>query len=114
VQVLLTKNIPIEQTIKSCKDIRRFVSLIKVTGGGEKDGIYLGKTVRFYYAKNIKGCICRVANGNKVPKTDGAKPCQDLPTSFPEDIDYNRYITEAEEILYEIGYLKKEKQQKFF
>jgi DNA polymerase elongation subunit (family B) len=114
VQALFTKNIPIEQTIKSCKDITRFVSVIKVTGGGEKDGIYLGKTVRYYYAKGIQGCINRVANGNKVPKTDGGKPCQDLPPSFPNDIDYERYIQIANDILIEIGYTKVEKQQTFF
>lgn len=114
VQALLTKNTPIEQTIQACKDITRFISVIKVTGGGEKDGIYLGKTVRFYYAKGIQGCINRVVNGNKVPKTDRACPCQDLPHSFPTNIDYDRYIQITKDILVEIGYTKVEKQQKFF
>lgn len=111
---LLSKGIPIEQTIQACTDIRRFVSVIKVTGGGEKDGVYLGKTVRHYYAKGIQGCINRVANGNKVPNTDGAKPCQDLPSSFPLDVNFEKYIEEANKILVEIGYRKKEKQLKFF
>ena len=114
VQTLLTTGVPVEETIRNCKDIKRFVSVIKVTGGGEKDGVYLGKTVRFYYAKGIKGCINKVVNGNKVPSTDGAKPCQDLPPSFPLDVNFNRYIEEANKILVEIGYTKTEKQQKFF
>lgn len=111
---LLAKGTPIEETIRNCKDIRRFVSVIKVTGGGEKDGIYLGKTVRHYYAKGIQGCINRVVNGNKVPNTDGAKPLQDLTPSFPTDVDYDRYIFETNKMLCEIGYTKTEKQLKFF
>jgi hypothetical protein len=114
VQALLTKQIPIEETIRNCKDITKFVSVIKVTGGGEKDGVYLGKTVRHYYAKGIQGCINRVVNGNKVPNTDGARPCQDLPRSFPTDVNFEKYIEEANKILVEIGYTKTEKQLKFF
>ena len=114
VKALLTKQTPIEETIRNCKDITKFVSVIKVTGGGEKDGVYLGKTVRHYYAKGIQGCINRVVNGNKVPNTDGARPCQDLPRSFPTDVNFEKYIEEANKILKEIGYLKTEKQLKFF
>lgn len=111
---LLSKGIPIEETIKSCTDIRRFVSVIKVTGGGEKDGVYLGKTVRHYYAKGVQGCINRVVNGNKVPDTDNAKALMDLPLTFPKDVDYDKYVKETVEMLTEIGYIKKEKQLKFF
>lgn len=114
VKALLTKNISIEQTIKECKDITKFVSVIKVTGGGEKDGVYLGKTVRHYYAKGVQGCINRVVNGNKVPNTDGARPCQDLPRSFPADVNFEKYIEEANKILVEVGFTKTEKQQLFF
>lgn len=114
VQALLTKQTPIEETICNCKDITKFVSVIKVTGGGEKDGVYLGKTVRHYYAKGIQGCINRAVNGNKVPNTDGGKPCQDLPPSFPNDVNYERYIEETNKMLVEIGYTKTEKQLKFF
>jgi hypothetical protein len=111
---LITENIPIEQTIYECKDIRRYVSLINVKGGGEKDGFYLGKVVRFYYAKNIEGCISYVINGNKVPETDGAKPCMDLPCLFPSDVDYERYVEETNKALYKIGYYKREKQTILF
>ncbi|MFK8817274.1 hypothetical protein, partial [Escherichia coli] len=65
-------------------------------------------------AKGIQGCINRVVNGNKVPNTDGARPCQDLPRSFPTDVNFEKYIEEANKILVEIGYIKKEKQLKFF
>lgn len=64
---------------------------------------YVGKTVRWYYAKYTDGCIVYAENGNKVPKTDGAKPCLDLPHVFPSDVDYEWYINEAKSILKDIG-----------
>ena len=64
---------------------------------------YVGKTVRWYYATGTDGCIVYAENGNKVPKTDGAKPCLDLPAVFPADIDYQWYIDEAKSILNDIG-----------
>lgn len=98
---------PIEKTIKECVDIRRFVSVKNVKGGGEKAGIYLGKVVRWYYPKSEPGCINYVSSGNKVGKTDGARPLMDLPAEFPNDIDYNRYIGEARELLFDCGLFKK-------
>ena len=111
---LLTENIPIEQTILNCKDITKFVTLRNVRGGGEKYGIYLGKVVRWYYAKKEYGTINYVNSGNKVPKSDGAKPLMDLPDEFPTDINYDRYIAETVAILYDIGYMKKPTQRRFF
>lgn len=114
VQALIVGNTPIEQTINDCKDITRFLTVREVKGGGEKDGVYLGKVVRYYYSRVTTGTINYVVNGNKVPNTDGGKPCQDLPPSFPTDIDYAKYAAETVSILEEIGYIKTEKQQKFF
>lgn len=99
----------IESTILECKNIRRFLSVRNVKGGAEKSGVYLGKCVRWYYSTEIKGEISYVTTGNKVPKTDNAKPCMDLPKEFPGDIDYARYINIAKEMLDEIGYNVKDK-----
>lgn len=114
IQNLLTKNIPIEQTIKDCKDIRRFVSVRTVKGGAVKDGKYLGKAIRWYYAIGMVGAINYVESGNKVPKSDGAKPLMQLPERFPDDIDYRYYIKETEEMLYDIGYKQRSKSLNFF
>ena len=112
---LLSKGIPIEETIKKCLDITRFVIVRNVKGGAHKDGYYLGKVVRWAYYKNVIGTIDYVISGNKVPKTEGAMPLQDLPDEFPIDkIDYDRYIAETKEILYDIGYLKRPEQMRFF
>ena len=92
----------------------------RVTGGAVKgvavppgeqvtDGVYLGKLIRWYYAKGEQGDIIYAKTGNKVALTDGAKPCMDLPSVFPDDIDYSKYEQEATKILYDIGFLIEEK-----
>lgn len=106
-QQFLKSGIPIEKTISECKDIRRFVAVKNVKGGGAKDGIYLGKVVRWYYAQGEHGFIEYAGSGNKVPKSDGAKPLMDLPDEFPQDINYNWYIKETREMLFDIGVLQK-------
>jgi len=103
---LIKNNVPVEQTIRNCKDIKRFLAVRNVKGGGEKNGIYLGKVVRWYYPKNEAGYIAYVASGNKVAKTDGAKPLMDLPKELPGDIDYSWYINTANEMLYDCGFYK--------
>ncbi|CDN96787.1 DNA polymerase [Pseudomonas phage vB_PaeS_SCH_Ab26] len=105
----LVDGTPVEKTIKECRDFRRFVAVKNVRGGGEKNGRYLGKVVRWYYPKNEAGYIAYVSSGNKVGKTDGARPVMDLPTEFPDDINYDWYINEAIEMLYDCGRLKKAK-----
>jgi hypothetical protein len=105
----LVNGTPVEKTIKECKDFRRFVCVKNVKGGGEKNGKFLGKVVRWYYPKNEAGYIAYVLSGNKVGKTDGARPMMDLPNDFPEDIDYNWYVNEAIDMLYDCGRLKKAK-----
>lgn len=105
----LVDGTPVEKTIKECRDFRRFVAVKNVRGGGEKNGRYLGKVVRWYYPKNEAGYIAYVSSGNKVGKTDGARPVMDLPTEFPDDINYDWYINEAVEMLYACGRLKKAK-----
>ena len=103
VQAYLTKKIPIEQTIKSCRNMQKFVCVRNVKGGGHKNGNYLGKVVRWYYAKGETGYIAYVESGNKVAKTDGATPLMTLPTHFVGNINYEYYIKKAEDMLYDIG-----------
>jgi hypothetical protein len=110
----VSHQIPIETTIRECKDFTRFIVARNVNSGAHKSGDYLGKTIRWYYAKNELGTINRVDTNNKVPDSEGGKPVMDLPDTFPEDIDYDRYIQMTKEILYDIDYLKRAKQMKFF
>ena len=110
----LKNGTPVEKTIRECKDIRRFVSVKNVKGGGEKNGLYLGKVVRWYYPKGEAGYIAYVGSGNKVGKTDGARPLMDLPPEFPDDVNYEWYINEAVDMLYDCGGLRKAETASLF
>ena len=109
VKALLAKDIPIETTIRECKDFTRFVVVRNVKGGAHKDREYLGKVVRFAYCRGEYGEIRYVTNNNKVADSDGAVPFMDMPTEWP-DINYQWYIDKTTEILYDIGHLVKPKQ----
>lgn len=161
VEKLLTENTPIHQTIRGCKDIRKFVNVRTVKGGAVKvyDQVlpehtdkkellvksgfvqveggywrhtdwkdpnqsasvesayehakrmwapakheYLGKSIRWYYAAGEEGELVYATSGNKVPRSDGAKPLMDLPAQFPSDVDYEWYEQETYKILKQIGY----------
>jgi len=114
VKALLMSGTPIVQTIRECKDLRRFVAVKNVKGGGEKGGYFLGKVVRWYYAKNEPGYIAYTGSGNKVAKSDGGKPVMDLPDEFPADINYDWYMHEATKMLYDCGYLRRAKTLALF
>ena len=70
------------------------------------NGNYLGKVVRWYYAKNGSSIHYKLS-GNKVPKSDGCKPLMDLPEKLPKDLDYKWYYNEANKMLEDLGYLIK-------
>jgi hypothetical protein len=99
----VTKGIPVETTITDCDDIRKFVIVRRVKGGAEKNGEYIGKVVRWYQSSAETGPMVYASNGNRVPSSEGAKPCMLLPDEMPEDIDYDWYVREAYAILTEIG-----------
>lgn len=97
------KGVPVERTVTACRDITKFVSVRTVKGGAVKDDAYLGKAVRWYYALGELGTINYKLNGYTVPRTEGAKPLMDLPDAFPEDVDLDWYIAEAQSVLRDIG-----------
>lgn len=99
----LTKGTSIQETIRTCRDVRRFVSVRTVRGGAIKDGEYLGKVIRHYYAAGEAGEIVYAINGHKVPDTDGAKPLMSLPAALPADIDFDRYEGIAKSMLSDLG-----------
>jgi hypothetical protein len=112
VQALITKGTPLYDTITGSRDIRDFVTVVKVDGGSTWRGSYLGKTVRFYWAKNGDEILrakghWKTGTKGKVSKSDGCRPLMDLPPEFPTDIDYDRYVAEAEEVLMDIGYVRR-------
>ena len=101
---MLTDFTAVEHTIRSCVDIRRFVTIRQVKGGAvDQNGDYLGKAVRWYYATGVEGPLTYKSNGYTVARSDGAKALMDLPDEFPSDVDYDWYIREAYSILADIG-----------
>ena len=91
------------ETIKNA-GFSGFVSARNVTGGGRQGEEYLGKVVRWYQSTDKTLEPLRYAsNGNKVPKTDGARACMTLPEGHPEDLDYNWYLREAIKIAIALG-----------
>lgn len=103
---------PTADTIRNCKDIRGFVTVVKATGGGTwRDG-YLGKVVRYYWSTDGDAIVkvkphASTGNRPKVPKTEGCRPIMTLPDELPDDIDFSRYEAEAETILRDIGFYGK-------
>jgi hypothetical protein len=92
--------------IRNCDDVLKFVSVRKVTGGATWQGKPIGKSVRFYYSSAVDQdqSILYKMNGNKVPKSDGARPLMDVPDKFPDDVEKERYVGMAIKVLAGIGY----------
>lgn len=100
---------PLRNTISACRDMRQFVTVIKASKGATWRDQYLGKVVRYYWAKGGSDIIESVPNattGNfkKIAKTEGASECMRLPEAIPADLDIDRYVEEAEMILKEMGF----------
>lgn len=123
---LVTEGTPIEMTIRTCRDPRAFVTVIKVNGGGVWRGHALGRAVRYYWALggepiyyassigqkprvvvpymgNDDKIHDTIGSSRKVAKTDGARPLGELTGELPPDLDYLRYCEEAARLAAEIG-----------
>lgn len=92
----------IESTIRNCQDIRKFIVVQRVSGGGYKDGEYIGKWIRYYYGDDTPGPITN-GNDGKVGMSEGGCPCMVLPDKLPDNIDYARYEREAYAMLRDMG-----------
>ncbi len=99
----LKDGVPLGKTIRECVDPRKFFTVRTVNGGAIYKDEYLGKAIRFYFREKGINAIYYKTNGNAVPKSDGAEPCMQMPLVDLEEIDYNKYIKEAESILVDIG-----------
>lgn len=100
----LAKGTPFSDTIKSAP-FTEFISARSVTGGGVQGDEYLGKVVRWYYTTENLPPLTYASNGNKVPKTEGARACMLIKdkVAHPSDLDYNWYLKEAIKIAINVG-----------
>lgn len=85
------------------RDARLFLFAQKVSGGAVWRGEYLGRVARWYWSTD-GDTINYATNGNKVGLSDGARPMMELEDDIPDDVDMDRYIARAHDILKEIGY----------
>jgi hypothetical protein len=109
VMAYLHNKTPVEQTVMQCRDIRQFVEIRNVQGGGAKvwpDGSveYIGKVARWYHSTEVTGAIVTAKKGHVVASSEGGRPCMRLPDQFPEDLDFSWYIQESYDLLDKIGY----------
>jgi DNA polymerase elongation subunit (family B) len=102
----LTNKTPVEATIRSCKDIRKFLFVRKVKGGALKGETFLGKVVRWYYSTEESTPINYAKNGNKVSESDKGRPLMTLPDTFPDDVHHQMYVDMSNKILKLIGEIK--------
>ena len=105
----LADNIPVEETIRNCKDINDFITYQKVD---KKFAVqYMNKFITHinrYYVSTNGGYLykCEV-EGNKIVKfanmltASGVTLCNDITAikEFPKNINYKYYIKEANKIL---------------
>lgn len=128
----LTKGTPIGDTVRNCTDITKFIEARKAGNAGyystpqnpviaqkvmkshtpedgfesiyESGGEFLGKAVRWYYARGCQGCYIANHKGQLVANTEGCRPIMRLTGEFPNDVDLERYVAIAETMLDEIGF----------
>lgn len=94
-----------EETIQNGA-LCEFISARNVTGGGVQGEEFLGKVVRWYQSTDdTLPPLTYAKNGNKVPKTEGARACMviDKNGPAPSDLNYNWYIKEAIRIAVDLG-----------
>lgn len=104
VVMFLSKGYNIEKTIRNCKDIIKFCHLRNVKNGAKYKNMYLGKTVRWCYVKN-GDYILTVDKEDKVAKANGCLPVM-TNKGMVKNIDYERYISDAYELLSDLGYYR--------
>jgi hypothetical protein len=101
----LANGTPFLNTINAAP-FKDFISARNVTGGGQQGEEFLGKVVRWYQStdKDMPP-LTYVKNGNKVPKTDGARACMVVLDfeKHPEDLDIEWYHKEALKIAVSLG-----------
>lgn len=109
IEALVTKGIPIADSIKGCRDINKFVTVKQAQGGGAfvEPGcapVYLGKAVRFYASTGSDGEIITVKKGHLVGGSEGCRPIMRYDGQFPADVDYEKYGIMAQEHLDLLGF----------
>lgn len=66
-------------------------------------GDHVGGAIRWYRSTRRGTSLAYIESGNKVPNSDQAEPCLQLPDTMPCDVDFEWYIGEAYDLLADLG-----------
>lgn len=94
----------VEDYIRNCKDIRKFLTIRQVKGGAVCNGEYLGKVVRWYTGPEDSPEMVYANSGNKVAGSAGGIPMMELKEGIPADLNYDAYIARVNKYLEMVGY----------
>ncbi len=97
----LAEGTPLVKTVYECQDIRKFLTMRGVKGGGNWRGQTIGRVARWYRSLNGEP-ILYTKNGNKVAGSDSAGLMLNL-GPVPVDLDRDWYIARAEVLLHRLG-----------
>ncbi|WP_419636465.1 hypothetical protein [Thiolapillus sp.] len=99
----LTDGTPLEVTIGNCADMRGFLLARTVKGGALWGSEKLGGVARWYWGIWSTDTIVYASSGNRVPSADRACPMMTIDDNALQNVDVDRYIDHAYELLEDGG-----------
>ena len=99
----LTDGTPLEVTIGGCEDMRGFLLARTVKGGALWGSEKLGGVARWYWGIWSTDTIVYASSGNRVPSADKSCPMMKLNVNALQNVDIDRYIDHAYELLADGG-----------
>lgn len=104
----LSKRKPLGETIRGCRDIKKFIRVRGAKGGArlasDLPDMNYGRAVRWYYSTEAVGdYLVDATSGNKVAGSDGARLALRMPEAMPADVDFSFYEGVAEKMLLDMG-----------
>ncbi|WP_419636795.1 hypothetical protein, partial [Thiolapillus sp.] len=99
----LTYGTPPEVTIGSATDMRGFLLARTVKGGALWGSEKLGGVARWYWGLWSTDTIVYASSGNRVPSADKSCPMMKLNVNALQNVDIDRYIDHAYELLADGG-----------
>ena len=102
----ITEGKSIRDTITNCQDIRKFLTVQRAANGAFFEGKKLGKVIRWYHSTTSKTFIYNTKE-NMLPDSNNCVPYMTITDEFPKDLDREWYVREAEEILYQMDFVKR-------
>lgn len=97
----LSRGTPLRDTIDSCTDATKFLTMRGIRAGGVWRGQDVGRVARWYVSTDGEEIRYR-SNGNKVAGSDDARPMMTL-GDIPDDLDKGWYVKRAQALLNKLG-----------